>query len=93
MAYKNLAPLSNEAGDVRELTDEDMSWFVAASDFPDQAAALQFLSDRNVFFRMAESLGFEREAFLSFAPNKPGFVERASNAVDALSQQTKHAAE
>jgi hypothetical protein len=93
MAYKDLKPLTNEEGDVRELTEEDMSWFVAVSDFPDQGSAHQFLRDRSAFFRDAEELGFEREAFLPFSPSKPGFVERASAAVMALSQHPKHAAE
>ncbi len=93
MAYKNLSPLTNEEGDVRELMSEDFSWFVSATDFTDQFAALQFLRDRNAFFRRAEKLGFEREAFLPFEPNKPGFVERATKAVDALSLHPKHAAE
>ena len=92
MAYKNLEQLTNEAGDVRELTAEDFSWFVSAADFADHFAALQFVKDRNAFFRKAEELGFAREAFLSFEPNKPGFVERATMAADALSQ-SKHAAE
>lgn len=93
MAHKNLPPLTNEDGDVRELTAEDFSWFVSVADFPDEASALQFLRDRSSFFREAEKIGFEREAFLPFAPTKPGFVERAQAAIETLAQRHKHAAE
>jgi hypothetical protein len=93
MAYKDLPPLTDPDGECRELTAEDFSWAVKSQDFSDQTSVMQFLRDRSTFFRMAEKLGFEREAFLPFAPNKPGFVERATDAVNALSQQSKHAAE
>jgi hypothetical protein len=93
MAYKDLPPLTDADGECRELTAEDFFWAVKSQDFPNQVSVMQFLRDRSAFFHSAEKLGFEREAFLPFAPNKPGFVERATEAVNALSQHPKHAAE
>lgn len=93
MAYRDLPPLTDEDGECRELTAEDFLWAVRSQDFDGQDASLAFLHEREAFFKIAESLGIERETFLPFAPSKPGFIERATAAMDALAKFGKHAAE
>ena len=68
MAYRNLTPLVNPEGDVRELTSEDFAWLVSAADFADQHAVLQFIKGRNAFFRRAEKLGFDNAEFFPVQP-------------------------
>jgi hypothetical protein len=86
-------PMINDDGDVRDLTDAEYSWAVRDEDFGGVLGSLAFLKDREAFFAIAEKLGMEREAFLAFAPSKPGFIERATDAMDALVKQVRHAAE
>ena len=76
-----------------EWTDDDFLWSINNTDFGGHAAALEFLTRREEFFRAASKVGFEREAFLSLLPSKPGFLERAATALEALSLYAKHAAE
>jgi hypothetical protein len=93
MSYGNRPPVTNKDGDVRELSAEDMSWFVSSADFPNDAAVLEFLRERSAFFHTAESQGIAREAFLALAPNKPGFIARATAAMEAIIARSTHAAE
>ena len=76
-----------------EWTEEDFLWAVAARDFPNHAASHAFLLRREEFLRAAESVGMRRDVFLPFLPSKPGFEERAAEALDKLLKFTKHAAE
>ena len=93
MAYRERPPLTDAEGEVRGLTEEDFLWAVRSEDFGGHLGSASFLKDREAFFAMAEQLGMDREAFLSFAPSKPGFIERATEAMDALVKQVRHAAE
>jgi hypothetical protein len=93
MVYRDLKPLTDEDGEARELDADDFLWAVRSEDFGGAAGSAAFLIDREAFFTMAEKLGMDREAFLSFAPSKPGFIERATDAMDALVKQVRHAAE
>jgi hypothetical protein len=93
MAYKDRPPLTNDDGDVREMTDDDWVWFVRTEDFGDVVAVHQFLEKREVFLRDAEVVGLEREAFLPYEPSKPGFIERATAAIEKLANLRAHAAE
>jgi hypothetical protein len=93
MAYKDCPPLTNDDGDVREMTDDDWVWFVRTEDFGDVVAVHQFLEKREVFLRDAEVVGLEREAFLPYEPSKPGFIERATAAIEKLANLRAHAAE
>ncbi len=93
MAKANREPLTNEDGDVRELTADDFAWFVKNSDFGTMDAVHEFLTRRSEILRDAESQGFDRDLFLAFEPNKPGFEERARRAMQAFKDSAKHAAE
>ena len=76
-----------------EWTDEDSRWAVRARNFPNHAAAHAFLVRREGFFDTAEAAGISREAFMALEPSKPGFEERAAEALGKLLKFTKHAAE
>jgi hypothetical protein len=93
MAYKSDLPLTNDQGQVRDLTRDDWLWFVADEDFGGFEQAMNFLTERDAFFHTAESHGIAREAFLAFAPNKPGFIARATAAMEAIIARSTHAAE
>jgi hypothetical protein len=93
MEYKDLPPLTDADGEAREMTAEDLQWGVWAKDFEGWDGSQKFLTAREAFFREAALLGIAREAFLPFAPNKPGFIERATEALDALAKKNRHAAE
>lgn len=87
-------PLTNEDGDfVRDLSDEDMAWFVRTQDFPSWEAAHGFIEQREAFLEAAEAAGVPRETFLPFQPGKPGFEERARKAFLALPKAVGWAAE
>ncbi len=93
MGKQKLTPMIDSEGDVRDLTDAEYAWAVRDEDFGGVLGSINFLKDREAFFAIAGKLGMEREAFLSFAPSKPGFIERATDAMDALVKQVRHAAE
>lgn len=86
-----------------ELTEEFFLWSVSAQDFEgDFMKSHAFLMKRTAFFETAKAIGFEKETFLPFHPNKPGFFERVTVAFEALiaavkaepvATFTKHAAE
>ena len=76
-----------------EITEEQMLWAVRAKDFPNFDASHTFLIDRETFLREAEAAGISRSAFLSLDPNKPGFIERATAALEAAARAGRHAAE
>jgi hypothetical protein len=90
---KKREPLTNEEGDVRELTADDFAWFMRNSDFADLAATTAFLEARERLLSQAEAEGFDRDLFLAFAPNKPGFEDRARRAIAAFKNSALHAAE
>jgi hypothetical protein len=93
MAHRNLPPLTDEDGEVRELTAEDLLWAVNNSDFGGFWQGQAFLKEREAFFEKAEALGIDRDVFLPFAPGKPGFLERAAVALEELAKVARHAAE
>ena len=86
-----------------ELTEDFFLWAVRAQDFEgDFMKSHAFLMKRTTFFDTAKAIGFEKEAFLPFQPNKPGFFDRVTTAFEALlaavkakpdTDQTRHAAE
>ncbi|MEO6298961.1 MAG: hypothetical protein ABIV25_01130 [Paracoccaceae bacterium] len=88
-----LTPISNEEGDVRDLTDAEYLWIVSGKEHGGFDGVMAFLESRSRFLKSAEEAGFEREVFLSFEPTKPGFVERALAALDSLVKKARHAAE
>ncbi|MGL4236705.1 hypothetical protein [Tabrizicola sp.] len=93
MAYKDRPPLTNEDGDVRELTEADLLWFVDARDFGGFWEAQAFVQEREAFFSAAEVCGIERDVFLPLSPGKPGFLERAAEMLEGLAKSARHAAE
>ena len=93
MVYRDRPPLTDADGEVRDLTDDDFVWTVRSEDFGGHLDSVAFLKNREHFFAVAEKLGMEREAFLSFAPSKPGFIERATDAMKTIIDQARHAAE
>lgn len=76
-----------------EITEEQWKWAVHAVDFPDFDATSIFVEERELFLRAAAKAGIARETFLSFAPNKPGFIQRATDALEAAARAGRHAAE
>ncbi|WP_126974635.1 hypothetical protein [Frigidibacter oleivorans] len=77
-----------------EITDEEWLWFVRAEDFDGFAGVHAFLREREDFLREAEAAGIPRTAFLSLEPNKPGFIRRATEALEAAARAGRlHAAE
>ena len=86
-----------------ELTEEFFLWAVSAQDFDgDFMKSNAFLIKRTAFLEAAKAIGFEKEAFLPFQPNKPGFFERVADMsekllaairADAVEDFSKHAAE
>jgi hypothetical protein len=81
MAYAERGPLTDADGEfVRDLHEDDLPWFVRAEDFADVAESERFLIAREAFLRSWEARGVTREAFLPFAPAKPGFLDRVREA-------------
>jgi hypothetical protein len=76
-----------------EWTDESELWSVQNADFGGVFGAVEFLRARKTFFDDARSVGLEREAFLPYEPSKPGFIERATAAIEKLASLRAHAAE
>jgi hypothetical protein len=93
MGAKPKTPLISEDGEARTPTAEEWRWAVRAIDFSGFKEMNKFMTDRRNFLREAQALGFEPETFLAFRPGKPGFIERATEAIDALVKKTRHAAE
>ncbi|MEO0914534.1 MAG: hypothetical protein AAFY59_16375 [Pseudomonadota bacterium] len=74
---------------MRELTAQDFLWATDVGDFPSPSAMRQFLRTRRTFLAAAERAGIPKEAFLPFAPNKPGFEARVKKALgDFLADPT-----
>ena len=76
-----------------EWTDEDFLWAVSAKDFGGHKAGIAFLIERDKFLDGQKLAGIPRETFLSLAPNKPGFIERATEVLQNALNAAKHAAE
>lgn len=93
MAVRKREPLTNEEGDVRELTAEDFAWGVENSDFGDMWAVTAFLNRREDILETAEAFGIDRDFFLAFDPNKPGFEDRVTDILGSIIKAAKHAAE
>jgi hypothetical protein len=93
MGAKPKTPLISEEGEARTPTVDEWRWAVRAKDFEGFDGSHNFLMARDAFLKKADALGIDREVFLAFAPNKPGFIERATEAFDTLVKQTRHAAE
>jgi len=93
MAKAFSTPISNEEGDVRDLTDEEWLWAVSSKDHGGFEGTSEFLRSRSRFLKAAEEAGFERAFFLPFEPSKPGFEERALAALESFLKKARHAAE
>jgi hypothetical protein len=76
-----------------EWTEEDFLWAVSGIDFGGFAATHAFLEERGNFLREAEAAGIPRASFLGLEPRKPGFIERATAALEAAARAGRHAAE
>ena len=84
MAIVPRAPLTDEAGDARELTDEDLLWMASAKDFGGVDGVMAFLDRRTAILRAAEAFGVAEETFLGLEPSKPGFERRVVPALRAI---------
>ncbi len=93
MEQRPKRPLIDDDGEARSLTRQEAKWLVRATDFPDFDATAIFLEERELFLRAAAKAGIERKSFLSFDPNKPGFIERATAALETAARAGRHAAE
>lgn len=76
-----------------EWTDEDFLWAVSAKDFSSHEAGIAFMIERDKFLDGQNMVGIPRETFLPLAPNKPGFIERATKLLENALNSAKHAAE
>jgi hypothetical protein len=76
--------MTDEDGEVRELTDEDFLWMVETRDFGGFEGVHAFLDRRTAILRAAEAFGVPEEAFLGMAPSKPGFESRVVAALRAI---------
>ena len=93
MEHRARRPLIDADGEARLPTKEEWKWAVSATDFPDFMSAARFVEERTLFLHAAEQAGIARASFLSFEPNKPGFIERATAALEAAARTGRHAAE
>lgn len=93
MEQRPKRPLIDDDGEARAPTKEEWKWAVSATDFPDFDATAVFVEERELFLRAAAKAGIARKSFLSFEPNKPGFIERATAALEAAARAGRHAAE
>jgi hypothetical protein len=95
MGRKPKTPLIDADGEVRRLpTPEEERWMVRGADFGDFDGVRKFLQERADFLKAAAALGLEPEAFLAFDPSKPGFIQRATAALEAAAKAGRmHAAE
>lgn len=84
MAIVPRPPLTDEDGEVRELTDEDFLWMVATRDFGGSEGVHAFLHRRSEILHAAEAFGVPEEAFLGMEPSKPGFEGRVVLALRAI---------
>jgi hypothetical protein len=76
--------LTDETGDVRELTADDLVWFVRQADFGGWDGAHAFLDRRSAILRAGEAFGVPEDAFLDLEPSKPGFERRVVEALRAV---------
>jgi hypothetical protein len=77
-----------------EITEEQLVWAVRAKDFTNFEASHAFLMEREDFLKEAAAEGIPREAFLGLEPNKRGFIQRATKALEAAAKAGRmHAAE
>ncbi len=67
-------------------------WAVRDEDFGGVFGSVAFLENREKVLAEAEAEGFDRDLFLGFEPNKPGFEDRARRAMKAFKDSAKHAA-
>lgn len=93
MTIRKRRPLTDAEGNVRTPTKEEWLWFARNEEFDGFDAVIAFLTEREAFLEEAEALGIDRSAFLPFDPTRPGFIERARGALEALLERTRHAAE
>jgi hypothetical protein len=84
MAIEPRPPMTDDDGEVRELTDEDFLWMVKDQDFGGFEGVHAFLDRRTAILRTAEAFGVPEEAFLGMEPSKPGFEARAVAALRAI---------
>jgi hypothetical protein len=84
MAIIPRAPVVDDEGEARELTDEDFLWMAHAGDFGGFEGVHAFLDRRTAILRAAEAFGVPEEAFLGMEPLKPGFEARAVAALRAI---------
>jgi hypothetical protein len=84
MAIVPRPPLTDDAGDVRELTEEDFLWMASGKDFGGFDGAMAFLNRRTEILRAAEAFGMPEETFLGLEPSKPGFEKRVVEALRAV---------
>jgi hypothetical protein len=76
--------MTDEYGDVRELTEEDFLWMASAKDFGGFEGVQAFLDRRSAILDAAEAFGVPEEAFLGLGPSKPGFERRVVEALRAI---------
>ena len=76
------APLTTDDGEVRNLAEDDLAWFVSRQDFVSDEEMRAFLERRSALVHAAEAAGIPRATFLPFEPSKPGFEERAKRLMD-----------
>jgi hypothetical protein len=76
-----------------EWTEDTFRWSVRAVEFKDITEVHSFLKRRSALLRTAAAHGIDREWFLPFEPNKPGFEDRVARAFEAVLKATRHAAE
>jgi hypothetical protein len=84
MAIVARPPLTDEAGDTREITEEDLLWMASAKDFGGFDGVVAFLNRRTDILRAAEAFGMPEETFLGLEPSKPGFEGRVVEALRAV---------
>ena len=76
-----------------EWTNADFLWSVNGADFGGHIGAIAFLDQREAILTAGMAAGIPREAFLKFAPNKPGFEARVAAAFGPLAKAVGLAAE
>jgi hypothetical protein len=84
MAIVPRPPMTDEDGEVRELTEEDFLWMVATRDFGGEDSVHAFLDRRSAILRAAEAFGMPEGTFLGLEPSKPGFERRVVEALRAV---------
>jgi hypothetical protein len=77
-------PLTDEDGDAREITEDDLPWMASGKDFGGFEGVMAFLDRRTEILRAAEAFGMPEEMFLGLEPSKPGFEGRVVEALRAV---------